>query len=374
MSLVRYVRNRARDLCLELFHRVVDHDEGRGFVAASLKGILPGRPRSLDVVKNDESPYDDVGRWTPHCGKWRQEDVVIVTARFRSGSTLLWNLFRHVPGVTAYYEPFNNRRWFDEALRGGRVDPTHRGVQDYWREYDGLPREIGELYDEEWIRRRLYMDGTQWEPRMRAYIDCLVDNAPGRPVLQFNRVDFRLGWLRSQYPRAKFVHIFRHPRDQWCSTLLGSNAFGPTSGGMREFQKHDRFYLTTWVRDLGLVFPFLQHDSPNHPYRQHYYLWKLSWLFGRAYSDVSVRFEDLVTRPRQSVEDMLGKLNLERCVAEQLVAHVEKPELGRWREYADASWFEVHEAECERVLADYFSTVGQRALNRHGFGSLNESR
>lgn len=62
---------------------------------------------------------------------------VFVTARFRTGSTLLWNIFRHVDDCTAYYEPLNERRWFDHSLRREWVDPTHTGVEDYWREYDG---------------------------------------------------------------------------------------------------------------------------------------------------------------------------------------------------------------------------------------------
>ena len=42
---------------------------------------------------------------------------IIITGRFRSGSTLLWNIFRDLPECTAYYEPFNERRWFDKTLK-----------------------------------------------------------------------------------------------------------------------------------------------------------------------------------------------------------------------------------------------------------------
>jgi hypothetical protein len=33
-----------------------------------------------------------------------------------------------LPGCTAYYEPFNERRWFDPRTRGERVDATRRNV------------------------------------------------------------------------------------------------------------------------------------------------------------------------------------------------------------------------------------------------------
>jgi hypothetical protein len=35
---------------------------------------------------------------------------------------------------------------------------------------------------------------------------------------------------------------------------------------------------------------------------------------------------------------------------------ISAPVLGRWREYADAAWFEDHEARCEEVLADFLRT------------------
>ena len=81
-----------------------------------------------------------------------RSDLVIITGRFRSGSTLLWNLFRQAGGFTAYYEPLNERRWFDPTARGDRTDSTHRNVSDYWREYDGLEA-LSRFYREDWIRR-----------------------------------------------------------------------------------------------------------------------------------------------------------------------------------------------------------------------------
>src|SRR5262245_55357484 len=35
---------------------------------------------------------------------------LFITARFRSGSTLLWHLYANLPGVTAYYEPLHEAR------------------------------------------------------------------------------------------------------------------------------------------------------------------------------------------------------------------------------------------------------------------------
>src|SRR5438105_10664268 len=99
-------------------------------------------------------------------------------------------MFRNIPGLTAYYEPFNERRWFDPSARGSKMDSTHRNVSDYWKEYDGL-QELDHYYREEWIGRNLLMDANSWNPDMKRYVEFLIAMAPGRPVLQFNRIDFR---------------------------------------------------------------------------------------------------------------------------------------------------------------------------------------
>ena len=84
------------------------------------------------------TPYSDLGHPRSRQRPSDRSDVVIITGRFRSGSTLIWNLFRQAGGFTAYYEPFNQRRWFDPTTRGNHTDATHRKVANYWREYDNL--------------------------------------------------------------------------------------------------------------------------------------------------------------------------------------------------------------------------------------------
>jgi hypothetical protein len=263
---------------------------------------------------------------------------------------MLWNLFRHVEGFTAYYEPFNERRWFDPSARGSRVDATHH-VDDYWREYEGFI-ELGDFYDEAWTRRRLYMDEQSWDPAMAAYVRLLIERAPGRAVLQFNRIDFRLPWFRRTFPEAQFVHLYRHPRDQWCSSLAGFEACPPTAT-LAGFQENDGFYLATWALDLRERFPFLDVPETSHPYRLFYYLWKLSYVYGVAYADYSVEFERLVSNPAGELGQLFEAIGLEDSDPARLAGLV-KPMESRWPRYANDTWFRKHEEACEEVLADFF--------------------
>ena len=217
----------------------------------------------------------------------RRNDVIIITARFQTGSTLLWNLFRHLDGITAYYEPFDERRWFDPPSRHSRTPATHTNIRDdYWREYDGLAI-LQQHYREEWTNKNLYMDANFCDPDMKRYVEILIDKAPGRPVLQFNRIDFRLPWFRHHFPAATILHLARHPRDQWCSCLLDPARF-PPNGRIDQFSPHDQCHLRLWAQDLKYHFPFLDEKRLGHPYQMFYYIWKLSYIPTVSFNVISL--------------------------------------------------------------------------------------
>jgi hypothetical protein len=363
MGPVRILRRSLRDGLFSVFRRVLATDDGRAMVTASVQGLLNGRPNFVPGNgRLTAPPYPDLGAPQKGGQTCRRSDIILITGRFRSGSTLLWNLFRNIPGYTAYYEPLNERRWFDPAVRGDRMDATHRNVSDYWKEYDGL-RELGAYYREEWIRRHLFMDEHFWDPDLKRYVDILIERAPGRPVLQFNRIDFRLPWFRRHYPNAQIVHLYRHPRDQWCSALMDVKCF-PRQGRVEEFAAHDKFYLLNWANDLKYHFPFLEPAAADHPYQVFYYVWKLSYLFGRRYADHSLAFEHLVSDPAGRLEGLLEVLDVRGGDVAALQKLFAAPPLGKWKEYADDAWFRAHETVCETALADFFA-AGPAAAPAH---------
>jgi hypothetical protein len=109
---------------------------------------------------------------------------------------------------------------------------------------------------------------------------------------------------------------------------------------------------------LKYHFPFLDERSAAHPYELFYYIWMLSYWFGRAHADFSVGFEDLVSDPRTWLTKLFTATDVHGYDLDALVAVLAKPEIGKWRQYADESWFERYEEHCERVLAAFFVSAG----------------
>lgn len=297
----------------------------------------------LPRIKNAPGPYELGGHVAEQSC---YDNAIFVTSRFRSGSTLLWNIFRQADCFTAYYEPFNERQWFLKDFRGGHVDSTHRGVNGYWEEYTDLG-ELSQFYREDWIRHRLLMNGRDSDPNMRAYIDCLIERAERRPVLQFNRIDFRLDWIKANYPAAKLVHLYRNPRDQWCSFLTDHELMNKEDV---EQTYVDNFYLDIWCEDLAIHYPFLDKQITSHPYQRFYYLWKLSYLFGKHYSDFSISFEDLTGDPEPNLTELFSIIGMDNPPLDKLCSLIDAPKSDKWKMYAESLWFEALEDECECQL------------------------
>ncbi|SDE36512.1 sulfotransferase [Kordiimonas lacus] len=220
-----------------------------------------------------------------------ENDAIFITARFRSGSTLLWQAFDRLAGFTAYYEPLNERRWFDPSTRGEGTDETHRGVQNYYNNYNDLEH-MSELFSTKWTYQNLAMGHSAHSSALEKYVAALISHAAERPVLQFNRVDFRLPFLRAKFPDASILHLRRNPRDSWRSTLKG--ATNDRDWNLITYSDYCHFYLLPWYRDLAISYPWLLADArKTHPYRVHYLLSRFSDLFAAEWAHTSISYEAL---------------------------------------------------------------------------------
>ena len=270
---------------------------------------------------------------------------LFITGRFRSGSTMLWNLFRQLQEVRSFYEPLHDQlvSYIKHPLQPQR---EHFFVKSYFDEYQNIP-DIVSLHQNDFANHRLLLEGSDVHPELHTYIQALAESVPSahQIVLQFNRIDFRLAWIKKNFPNAKLLHIFRDPRDQWYSSLTRF------SGDIDNFIDFNQYYLATWARDLYRQFPFLVSSKLEHAYQRFYFIWKLSYLAGQRLSDLSVAYEDVLAEPEEFATKILRfsnlytDKNLEAC----LKTIISKPERA-WTMDKSDDWFLVIEQKCEQVL------------------------
>ncbi len=276
---------------------------------------------------------------------------VFITTRFRSGSTFLWFLFRNIKDITAYYEPLNENRWFLDKT--DKVDRTHLGVDNYAEEYSGLAY-LDKYFSTDWGYKYLYMTRRHYDNKLYQYLTELINRSTGRSVLQFNRIDLRLDWIKAYFPDVVLLHMYRNPREQWMSIQIDGGVV-PVNYSIVCEDTLALFYTLAWARDLRHVFDFLELEG-KHPYELHYYLWRLSYIWARNYVHYSFPYEELVKNFRDTLGDLFKFIRIP-CSKDMLTA-LERLNKGkiteRWRDYASVDWFEEIENRCDIVLSKIF--------------------
>lgn len=342
--------------CLGMLDRVLSRHEGRGLLRRHAPYL--GVSTSLLNKKNAPGlpdPYSRTALEIVERSPTKQKNVIFVNSWFRTGSTLVWNLFRDLPGVTSYYEPFNERRWFRDDLRGNKVDISHIGVDDYWKEYEGL-QYLDRYFNADWYQKQLYMNEQSWDQDMLAYLGELIHSGDNCVVMQFNRLNFRLAWVRQHFPAARVVHLYRDPRDQWISFIRKPERCPPNIT-FASLGRQDFFYLRKWGRDLVSVFPMLDESTLEHPYELFYLLWRLSFDQGEHYATHSIALEHLCSNPDEAVSKLFRDLSIDVSNVPKAARKIAGPIIRKnWQQYADNAWFSEIEIRCEFLLGNYYQS------------------
>jgi hypothetical protein len=257
---------------------------------------------------------------------------LFVVGRFRSGSTALWNILRHIPDVTTYYEPCHDSLL--EHLRAHTLaDPSHVGVSEYWKEYVPIMERLPEYYRRNFATQRLCLSGDADHPELERYLRFLVSSAPQGNIaaLKLNRMDLRLPWLRRRFPETPIIYIYRNPRDQWVSMV-------------RNQLDHD-------VDDPWLNIPVLGSDRITTSYERHYLIWRVCLELGQLHADCVLSFDDdLQEHPETGLGKLLDLIGVDQGLADELRPLLVDRKGGAWRKYHDDAWFSDIETRCDSYL------------------------
>ncbi|WP_162846704.1 sulfotransferase [Marinicella litoralis] len=213
-----------------------------------------------------------------------ENQAIFITGRFRSGTSFLWQLFDQLDGYCAWYEPLHPQLL--AAINHIQPKQDHVGIQDYWTTYRQHPG-FEKYHDMSFATQNLYLEANDDEARLAAYINQLIELSGDEvPVLQFNRVDFRLPWLRANFPNAKIIHIARNPLQLYHSQRKHIN-----SACRHDVNYWDAYELLPWCYALSNEFPFLLKANSKHAFYPFYALYQLSNRVAEIYADVSINLD-----------------------------------------------------------------------------------
>ncbi len=245
---------------------------------------------------------------------------IFITGRFRSGTSFMWQLFNQLDSYCAWYEPLHPQLL--SAIK--HVDPKqdHVGIDDYWQTYHLKP-EFKATYSMQFATQKLYLEPADEYPELEAYIRQLIDlSKPDIPVLQFNRVDLRLSWLKAKFPEAKIIHIERNPLQLYHSQRKHIDEVHRDAA-----HYWDAYELMPWCYALQQQFPFLLSPDSKHAFYQFYTIYLLSKRMAVEYADVSINLDTQVFQSDEFINQLAGIIDLSAAQKAQIKSMTQVPDL-----------------------------------------------
>ena len=246
--------------------------------------------------------------------------VIFISGRFRSGTSMLWNLFNQLPQYCAWYEPLHTNLLKHIAHVKPKKD--HLGIDDYWQNYRSL-NELSQFYKAEFGYDRLLLEKHEKHEKLAQYIEYIIAQSGDKiPVLQFNRMDLRLGWLRNKFPNATIININRNAFSSWVS----SRKHLQHEADKNDESHPDAYDLMQWSVDLAQHFPMLLPKHNRNSYYRHYFIWKLSRLISDSNIDIHLSLEQDFLNTDNGISLLAKKLNWDKQAIEQVKKLIQKPQ------------------------------------------------
>ncbi len=245
-------------------------------------------------------------------------DPIFICGRFRAGTSFLWHVFDQLANCCAWYEPLHPQLL--THIQGTPPKADHVGINDYWHSYRRHPQ-FKQSYDASFAYRQLWLEATDQCETLRQYIQSLIDlSAEQQPVLQFNRMDLRLPWLKRQFPQAKIVYIERNPLQLWQSQRKHLCLAD------RDNESHsDAYELMQWSVALTDILPFMAHQPSRHGFFRFYCLYRLSKQLGHAHADLVLSLDEDVFESARVIEKINQLVPLNKEQREHLKKHISIP-------------------------------------------------
>lgn len=249
-----------------------------------------------------------------------QHKIIFISGRFRSGTSMLWHIFNQLPEYCAWYEPLHPN--LISHIQHVKPQKDHIGISDYWQNYRHLS-ELDNYHCKSFGQSRLSLENHNQWPELVKYINYLIGQSSEKvAVLQFNRMDLRLGWLKNHFPEALIINIERSPYPLWVSSRKHIN--DEQQRNNESFQ--DAYDLMQWSVNLSKAFPMLQKKDNRNAYYRHYFIWKLSQLMAKANAHLFLQLEQHFFNSNKGIKMLSNLLDWDNDTCAQVQKLIRQPD------------------------------------------------
>lgn len=263
--------------------------------------------------------------------------LIFAHAMFRTGSTWLWNQFRHINDCRAYCEPLHeflasiNQLRHEEVFHSEKHTEKLRHPQlknNYFHEYPISENGEGvSCYKERFAFSRYVLDESEQDEELEIYLRNLITWCPEKIIVfQPCRSAHRSRWMKHRYG-GLHLYLLRNPRDQWAS-YVSFDSF--------EQERTAFFTMTTlliasanadtkWFSPLREIFPLIEipatpvgtaadiwHRAAYYisPYKRYFLFmwhWYTALLDNLSTADIVIDYDSLANdEVRRELEERIG--------------------------------------------------------------------
>ena len=222
-----------------------------------------------------------------------------------------------------------------------------------------------QLHSKEFSTEKLFLGIQDDFYELKNYISFLTSNHSSNlgdtiKVFQFNRIDYRLSWLRYNFPQALIINLRRNPRDVYTSYLKHANKEllldksieiigAPTSNA--DIDLGNSFYTDEYIFALGKILSPQICVQELHPYEKIYLLSRLSNIWADHFSHISIDYENLVHDPEGALRNIMPHIKgYSNFALKSSLIPPNRSSVDSWKDIESSSWFQKYESNCEFLV------------------------
>jgi len=234
-------------------------------------------------------------------GRFRENDVYLMTSSPRSGSTMLGNALKIIPRSFVLFEPLHLRQ-VSEAKAAGFLWRTYVSPETKWGN--------GKLFLKKVFEGKVIND---WTRREMAFCESLRAN---KLVVKFVRASQLLPWICNNFEIQKPILLIRHPCAVIASQLKSSSDWNNTS----------RPEAPEFIKNFPLFKSVLQSTETEEEYLAAQ--WALDQLPAltqiKSEGIIAITYEELIIHPKETLSKIFKSWNLDVDI-DDAVSRLKKP-------------------------------------------------